>query len=622
MIKRLASPEEQENLRKLRRLCRGHYWLMPVVVALGLLASLLEGISLSLVIPLLHAVGGDFGGETAGGGFVNAIRGVADAIPPDWRLPIVLAAVLVGICLKNLVSYASFAAFSVVDRRIGHQLRTRLFKRLMSLPLARLDDDQAGRLYNVLIGETWRTSEALRSVFSGITSVCTILVFVSLLLLLSWQLTILAVLCLAVVPPAVQVVTAGLQALSRRFVDDHAKLASRAWAGIGGWRVVQTFGRRDFEVERFARTSDAVADTGLRLTLISGRAGPATEILVTGIIVLMALTLHWGLADLATLAAFVVVLYRLQPRVRELIPARAARPQRQGAVDAVVDMLGHDRGEGIARPTRGPIDTFRQTICFDHVSFRYERADLPAVQDVSFTIRRGTATALVGPSGAGKSTLLDLLLGFYEPQSGRILVDDTDLEELDRDAWRARLAVVSQDPYLFDDTVRHNILYGRLDADEAALVAAARLAHADSFIERLPDGYDTVIGERGVKLSGGQRQRLTLARALIREPDILILDEATNALDSITEQAFQEALAGIAGRCTVIIVAHRLSTIETADHIVVLDGGRVVEQGGFRELRARNGLFARLSRLQNPESPSSAAQDPGQAQAAGASPGA
>ena len=241
----------------------------------------------------------------------------------------------------------------------------------------------------------------------------------------------------------------------------------------------------------------------------------------------------------------------------------------------------------------------RHAVRFEAVTFCYEKHKTPALENVSFEIKRGSTVAIVGSSGAGKSTLLDLLLRFRDPQRGRITVDGRPIEELDPVAWRSRLAVVSQDPYIFDETVRFNILYGRPDGNDVELVEAANLAYADAFIRRLPQGYDTLVGERGVRLSGGQRQRLVLARALVRSPDVLILDEATNSLDSITEKALQQALARFARDRTVIIVAHRLSTIERANHILVFDRGRLVEQDDFSSLLAANGLFARMYQLQS-----------------------
>jgi subfamily B ATP-binding cassette protein MsbA len=240
----------------------------------------------------------------------------------------------------------------------------------------------------------------------------------------------------------------------------------------------------------------------------------------------------------------------------------------------------------------------KREVRFDGVSFRYGEDGLPALDNITLTIRRGTMLAVVGRSGAGKSTLLDLLLRFRQPRRGRILVDGTSLAEFDVASWRAHIGVVSQDPYIFDDTIRDNILYGRRAATDAEVAEAARLAHADGFIADLPLGYDTIVGGRGVRLSGGQRQRLALARALVRQPDILILDEATNALDSLTEQAFQEALAEFAVERTVIVVAHRFSTIERADHIVVLDRGRICEQASLAGLLEADGLFAQMHRHQ------------------------
>jgi len=238
-------------------------------------------------------------------------------------------------------------------------------------------------------------------------------------------------------------------------------------------------------------------------------------------------------------------------------------------------------------------------IAFDRVSFRYDTAEDPALTEVSFTIAAGRTTALVGLSGGGKSTIIKLILRFEDPTDGAIFVDGRPLPGLDLESWRSQLALVSQDVYLFNATVRENIAYGRLDATFDEIVDAARQADAHEFIERLPAQYETPLGPRGVRLSGGQQQRISLARALVRNPAVLILDEATNALDSISESWIQGTLEKLCDQRTVIMIAHRLSTIERADRIIVLDKGRVQEQGTLTDLLAADDLFARLYHLQH-----------------------
>jgi subfamily B ATP-binding cassette protein MsbA len=240
-----------------------------------------------------------------------------------------------------------------------------------------------------------------------------------------------------------------------------------------------------------------------------------------------------------------------------------------------------------------------QDIVFDRVSFQYDPCDEPALSEASFRILAGRTTAFVGPSGGGKSTVMKLLLRFHDPTDGRIIVDRHSLPEFDIDFWRSQIALVSQDVYLFNASVRENIAYGRLDAGLDEIIEAARKADAHDFIERLPNKYDTALGHHGLRLSGGQQQRITLARAIIRNPRILILDEATNALDSISEQWVQETLDKLRENRTVVMIAHRLSTIERADQIIVLEKGRVRERGTLPELVKAGGLFARLYHLQH-----------------------
>ena len=584
-------------VRSLLSFLHGYRWLFPVVVVLGLLASVLEGASLSLLIPLLHTVSNN-ADLTFGKGAVGvAFHTMIGAVPPEFRLAIIVAAIFGAICLKNLVSYANVATFSFVDSRVSHNLRVRLFERILAMPLAIAEKDRSGRLMNVLETEALRTNQALSDLFNGITSACTAAVFVPLLFLLSWQTALVALLCVSMIPFMVTVVTREVATLGDRAVAANAELATQTWSSLNGLRAIHSFGREAFERARFEEASRAVRDISLRLSLISARNGPAAEILIAAIIIALTLMVEMRAIDMATLAAFVVILYRLQPRIRELLSSRVSLLGLQGSV-LEVDRLMKSSEIELDAQSDGIFEEFRRTIRFEAVTFRYENHKTPALENVSFEIKRGSTVAIIGASGAGKSTLIDLLLHFRDPQQGRITVDGKPLGELNAVTWRSRLAVVSQDPYIFDETIRFNILYGRPEASEAEIVEAAKLAHADSFIRKLPLGYDTLVGDRGVRLSGGQRQRLILARALVRKPNLIILDEATNALDSFTDQAFQEALVRFGKERTVIIVAHRLSTIEQADHIVVLERGKLVEEGNFSSLLARSGLFARMYEAQ------------------------
>ena len=323
---------------------------------------------------------------------------------------------------------------------------------------------------------------------------------------------------------------------------------------------------------------------------------PTTELLYLPVFVLV-LVIAWRFGiGLPSLLAFLVLLYRMQAPLKGLDHARVALGTYDAAVREVSTLL--ERTRIPETPAGGrPFVALDRQVTFDRVSFSYD-GQRPAVSDISFRIDKGEVLALVGGSGAGKSTLVHLLFRLYEPDVGTIFVDDVPLAELDLGAWRRHLAFAGQDADLFSGSVHSNIAYGRPGATVEAVERAARLAHADHFIAALPHGYNTRVGPRGLSLSGGQRQRIALARALLREPDLLILDEATNALDGLSEQAIQETIEELRGRLTILLIAHRLSSVRLADRVVVIMEGRVAEQGRPRELLGRDGLYARLHALQ------------------------
>jgi subfamily B ATP-binding cassette protein MsbA len=581
---------------RLLALARRHLWFLPAMTVLSLLSSLFEGISLTLVIPLVHALDQSVTPADQGR-LLILLQDTIAAIPIESRLLAILAAIFVAVLLKSLVSYTNLAVLGVVYGRLSHSLRVSVFSKVVEMPLTEFERERSGRLLNVLNNETWRATDALNAVFTIITSLATLIVFVSLLLLLSWPLTLLALICVAVIPPLVRVLTRRVKRLSERGLEANEALTKRTWTALSGLRIIHAFGREDFEVKRFDEASDRVRHIFLRMSLISMTTGPITEIVITGIVGLLALMIDATHVAVGTLVGFLAILYRLQPRLLALVSAQSKLLSSYAPVTEVSDILAADT----AAPTAGdrrPFAGLRKSIRVDNVTFSHHGAARPTLSDVSFSIPAAGLLAIVGPSGAGKSTLLDLLLRFHEPQQGTIWIDGLPLPEIETKSWRSRIAVVSQDPYVFDDTIRANILYGRPDASDAELAKAAHLARADEFIRELPSGYETVVGERGTQISGGQRQRIALARALIRDPEVLILDEATNALDAPTEDALGEALRGFAQTRTVIVVAHKLTMIDKAHHVVVLDGGKVVEQGNPRTLLAGDGYFAHIFRLQ------------------------
>lgn len=588
----------------LLRLLREHPALAGALVGVGVLASLAEGVGISLFIPLLQTLSGDPAtqGPLGADGLVGQMTAVFDAVPRD-RLPRVLAGlILASVATTVGLRYLYGALFGALTARTGHALRSRLFSQLLHVGYGYLERVELGRVMNTLGSETWRTVSALNAFVSLFIAACTAAVYAALLVLISWRLTALAVATLAVTSAVAWLVTRRARALGDEATEANAALSQRMTEGIWGMETIRLSGREAYEQGRFDGASSRVARVFFRLGLVSDLVGPVYEMSAAALLVGV---LVWGVegpGDLPPLLVFIFVLYRLKPKVQGMDSLRLQLASLGAAVRDVHALLDPS-DKPYTRSGAAPHAGIERSVRLDGVTFRYGPGEEPALDDVTLEFPAGRTTALVGPSGAGKSTLTKLLFRLYDPDDGAVTVDGRPLPSLDLATWRARAAFVSQDVYLFNGTVRENIAYGREGATDAEVRAAARAAHADRFIEALADGYDTELGERGVRLSGGQRQRVALARAVVRDPDLLLLDEATNALDARSERVVQDALETFSRGRTTVVVAHRFSTIEQADHVVVLDGGRVAEQGTLSELVARGGLFAELYRLQHSPSP-------------------
>jgi subfamily B ATP-binding cassette protein MsbA len=416
-----------------------------------------------------------------------------------------------------------------------------------------------------------------------------------------------ALVAFPLIAAVVKIIGGRLYRINKRAQERVAQLAVLLHESFAGTRIVKAFGREPHQQRRF----DDVNDRLLRLSLKNVRADEVTEPLMelAGALGITAALLYGGWRVIegdmtpGTFFSFTAAVIMLYGPARRLSRAVNSVQQTTGSVERVFEIM--DRPPAIRdKPGALALPGFARDIAFDRVSFHYAGSDEIVLRDISLTIRKGEVVAFVGMSGAGKSTLMDLLPRFHDVTEGRILIDGHDLRDLTQASLRKQLGLVSQETFLFSDSIYDNIAYGRLEASADEVVRAARLAQAHDFIAACPEGYQTLVGERGLRLSGGQRQRVAIARAFLKDPPVLILDEATSELDAESEFMVQRALAELMKDRTVLVIAHRLSTVRRADRIVVIHQGQIAEAGRHEELLARDGVYRRLYALQTERVPS------------------
>ena len=584
-------------VKKLLPLLRLYPWAIPAITILGVLSSLAEGIGISLFIPFLESLSQSGVPSNTGNWLVNFFAQLFNGVSPDDRLLVISACIFGCVLLRVSISYSYWLLFSLLDARISHQLRSRLFKQLLMVSYRFLESSPSGKLLNTLSTETWRTNEALEISVRMLVTLCMTAIYVTLLLLISWKFTLLVAVAMSMMSVIVRRLTHSVKSLGDNATLANAELAENMVEGLEGMMVIRSFGQEPHKQTRFDRSSQRVSRVFMKLNIISEVVNPVYEILSTALLVYVLFSSFQSPKGLPAVLVFIFVLYRLQPKIKSLNKDWVKLISLTGAVEEVSSLLDRTDKSYLQTGTI-PFQGLKNEIRFKKIIFCYNDGEKPALRNVSLGIPSGKMTALVGPSGAGKSTLIKLLLRLYEPTGGEIYVDDVLLRELNLTSWRSRIATVSQKVFLFNTTVKENIAIGRPEATSEEIVIAAKNADAHHFINQLPYDYETKIGDRGVRLSPGQQQRIALARAILRDPEILILDEATNSLDSISEQLIQQAIEKFSKNRTVIVIAHRFSTIERADHVIVLDEGQVSEHGNLQQLLRHNGLFARLYELQ------------------------
>lgn len=591
-----AVGKNTEVVRTLLDFMRGYRRVIPLLVLLSLLAALAEGLGIGLLIPMLDTMLGDSPSRPSGP-MAEVMQHFAAGADGRERILLLAIAVFVVIACKTLILVANAVVATRVNGQIVHQLRVQLCRQLLDVSYSFFASREQGRLLNTVETQTYRTSEALTYMVAMIASASMIAMTLILLLLLSWQLTLVVILVIIPVSLLVRVAMRRAHRLGSAIVQAYSDMAGRMLELLGAMRSIRIFNRERAEEERFRQVSEALRRLYVKVELMIAVLPPIVEFLYVPVfLVVLAYAWNQGIG-VPSMLAFLVLLYRMQPQLKRFEQARVGLATSAAAVAEVADLLRTDDKLYLNSGDR-KFTELRSNIKFENVRFRYGSEANAGIEDVSFKIEKQRVVAIVGGSGAGKSTIVSLLCRFYDPQFGSITVDGVPLKQLDLPSWRSRLGFAGQDAELVAGTMSENIAYGSPGAAFSEIVTAARAAHAEEFILALPGGYNATVGVRGEGLSGGQKQRIALARAILRKPDLLILDEATNAVDNVTELAIQETIALLAKSCTIIIIAHRMTTLRIANHVIVMAEGRVVDQGPPDEVLQHEGLLARLQELE------------------------
>jgi subfamily B ATP-binding cassette protein MsbA len=517
-------------------------------------------------------------------------------------LKVLCLTIMVVFLAKNVFLYLKNISMTLVQYHLITEMRNRLYKHFNSQSLSYFHQKKSGELTSIIINDVANLRRALGTSFHQLlVEPINLLAFTVLLFIINWKLALISIVIVPISGITIMTIGRSIRRKSRRTAAMIAGITNIITETFSSIRVVKAFAMEGYEVQRFFKETHKYFKLILRRAKLRLLASPITETLG----VMMGVLLLWvgGMEVLSgkgltpeDFLRFILLLFAMMDPLRKLsnvnveLQAGAASAERIFAILETPPTIV-DKFDAVI------IDTFKDKIQINDVSFKYESDDT-ILKNISFEIKKGSAVALVGSSGAGKSTLADLIPRFYDVNQGAIEIDGQDIRHVTLNSLRRLMGIVTQETILFNDTVKANIAYGQKDVDDEQVIAAAKAANALEFIEELPKGLDTVIGEKGVKLSGGQRQRLAIARAIMKNPPILILDEATSALDTESERLVQEALETLMTDRTVLVIAHRLSTVTNADKIIVMEKGLIKEMGTHDELIQKNGLYSNLYNIQ------------------------
>lgn len=580
--------------------------------------SLSNGASIYLAIPLLDTLFQESTSvvteqpTTSSSFFLDDIKNSLNNFLRNFILSGTKSESLIKICLliltafllKNIFSYLQAYFLAYVEQGVVKSLREKVYNHLHLLPMSFFKNEKTGNLISIIMNDINVVQSSVSTVFLNlIREPFTILVFLGIALSISWKLTLASVL---VLPPSIAIIAwigIKLRKQSGILQERMAELTNLIYETITGVKIVKAYGMEQFEKKKFAEETYRFFKTSLRIVRIRNSASPLTEFLsvLVGVVMIYVggkFVLEGQSLKASEFLGFLFALFQLMPPIKELSAVNNKIQESTAAGNRVFEVL--DTQPAIVdHPEAVPLNSFNKEIEFINVAFHYDDGEEEALSDINFSVNKGEIIALVGPSGGGKSTLVDLIPRFYDTTAGEILIDGIPIKKIKIKDLRARMGIVTQETILFNDTIKNNIAYGLENFPMEKIIDAAKAANAHNFILELPKQYDTIIGEKGIKLSGGQRQRISIARAILKNPEIMIFDEATSALDNESEVLVQEALEKLMQNRTTFVIAHRLSTIRKADKIIVIDKGKIVQVGNHESLfEDINGIYRKFYEMQ------------------------
>ena len=580
--------------RKCLTLLATDKWMFGIFVVMSVLGALTEGMSISLLVPILQSQGNPSGFENIP--LLGAVAAQFDGYSTSERIKI-MALIMAGVLtVRGVIMYIVDVLGLLVPLNLERQITVNNYKLMMQVRIPYLTDSDYGDLHNDISGWAGQVSILLTNVAVCFWNTLCLLVYGVMMLLVSWRLSVLVLIFMMIMVVALRIVTYGpLRTAGERWNSAKARLNQITMESVAGMKLIRLRAAEAIMIKKFSHLLDQVIEsqrrTGRFTAITSPAMGTCAGLFICFLLFVSAIA-HEGdsHAWVESLLIFLFLLFRLLGPVTQINDARGRIANLMPALE------GLERFRRLAQEQRQltgtqVIERLRRDVVLENVSFAYKSDGRLILDAVSATIEHGRMTAIVGPSGAGKSTLIGLITRLYDPLAGRILVEGHDLRDLDIQSWRRRLAVVSQDIFIFNDTVANNICFGLGDVPMDRIREAVKLAAADEFVDNLPDGYHTLLGDRGMRLSGGQQQRIAIARAILANPDLLIMDEATSHLDTFTEHAIQQALDQLSRNRTLLVIAHRLSTIRRADKVIVMKDGRIVEAGRHDALLKQRGIY-------------------------------